>query len=282
MILILKNADFSRNNIGNIPIINPLTDETLRIMQSYSKFPVEQKNEYVQALNSFIAGAKEAGIYDKISVLAIPILAANIGECSVNVKNGARIANETYFKKLFALNESGELYRTAETFGDTTEHCGYDITHNSNDFMMFGIYDAGSINIDQMAGAKIAGWYGFKNKFDFIESGPSGQVVVGGANVSPQGEGNVALLGAFGTVTTAYVLSAKAGFVYYKDKRITRTGVYGADSASLMMYYPLVTKTSNAQSNGSYLLYGCGYSLTETETATLYSLLADFYNAVKA
>lgn len=282
MILILKNADFSRNNIGNIPITNPLTEETLRIMQSYSKFPAEQKNEYVQALNSLIVGISDAGIYDKISVLAIPILASNIGECSVNVKSGARLENETYFKKLFALNERGELYRTAETFNDTTEHCGYAITHDSNDFMMFGVYDAGNGDTDAMAGAKIAGWYGFKNKLDFIETGPSGQVVVGGANATPKGGGNEALLSAYGAVSTAYVVSARSGEVYYKDKRATRTGVYSADSASLMMYYPLVTKGLYAQSNGSYLLYGCGYSLTEAETATLYSLLADFYNAVKA
>lgn len=282
MILILKNADFSRNNIGNIPITNPLTDETLRIMQSYSKFPAEQKNEYVQALNSFIIGMQDAAIYDKVSVLAIPILAADIGECSVNVKSGATLANETFFKKLYALNDKGELYRTSETFADTAEHCGYAITHDSNDFMMFGIYDAGNGYTDNMAGAKINGWYGFKNKLDFIETGPSGQVTVGGANVTPKGGANEALLASYKAISSPFVLSANAGEVYYRDSRVAKVGVYSADSASLMMYYPLVTKTSSTQSNGSYLLYGCGYSLTEAETATLYSLLADFYNAVKA
>lgn len=281
MLLVLKNADFSANNIGNVPISVALSEEAKDVLKHYTKYPVEQTNEYAQAVNSLINGLVSKGLYDKISVLAIPVIASTIDECAINCKTGATVKNNDKFILKFALNESGEFVRTAETFADEATQYGYDITHSSDDFSMFGIYIKKTGETEDMCGARTTGWYAFKNIFKYIEDGPSGQVLSGGNAVMPQG-GSDALLAGYGTITSPFVISYDSGVGYYKDSRFSRTGNYTPNDTSLIMYYPLLTGHSAIGSNGSMMLYGCGYKLTESEVSELFRLLSDFYIAIKS
>ena len=282
MILILKNVDFSSNNIGKISITNLLTDETLRILQSYTKYPAEQANEYVQALNSLIKGLTDEGLYNKISVLAVPSMASSLEECRKNVINDSTIANSTLFDSLYSLDGKG-MRKTATIYEDKANTCGYSISHNSDNFTMFGIYytDTGEVASEQICGGRIAGWYGFKNTYKYISAGPSGQITSGGNNVAPQG-GEGSFLTPSYMVSMPFVLSYVSGAVYYKDKRLSRTGSYAIGNQSLVQFSPLLTGSSGTASLGAMMLYGCGYGLTESEVAKMYSLLADFYTAVLA
>lgn len=280
MLLVLKNADFSGNNLGNISINLPINEDVKRILSMYTKYPARQENEFTQALNSLVISMKNLGIYDKVTVLSIPIMASNISECKANAKSGELI-NNTAFDTQYALDDNGMMYKTSAQFLDTTDVFGYSISHSSDDFMMFGVYNKydGVGNETQMCGGRVNSWYGFKNTFKFIETGPSGQITAGGVDVQPIG-GSGALLASFRPVTTPFVLSYDNGSVYYRDKRVSRSGSYEPSNQSLIQYYPLLAGGSSKESKGSYLLYGCGYKLSESEVNLLYNMLEKFYNSV--
>ncbi|MBR6517646.1 MAG: hypothetical protein IKT40_12515 [Bacilli bacterium] len=281
MIIVLKNADFSRNNIGNIPINLPIKEETKRIMSLYTKYPVEQENEFAQALNSLVTKMQNSGLYDKITMLALPSMASSIAECRINAKNGDVVSNESLFESLYTL-DNGMLKRTDTTFEDTINTCGHVINHSSNDFTMFGIYFTEVTNgytIEPICGGRINGWYGFKSTYRYISDGPSGQILAGGNNVSPKG-GSGALLAAYGITTTPFVVSFDGDTVYYRDKRLSRIGVCTPTDEKLIQFYPLLVGTSNSPSIGSMMLYGCGYKLTESEVSEMYALLEEFYNNI--
>lgn len=82
MIFILKNADFSANNLGKIELPFDLTDRHKAMLAQYSKnITFNQKI----AFGIFINTLDNSGIMSKIKVLCMPILAANVGEAFVNL-----------------------------------------------------------------------------------------------------------------------------------------------------------------------------------------------------
>ena len=86
MIFILKNADFSANNLGKIDLPLDLTDRKEAMLAQYSKnITFNQK----MAFGSFINTLDNSGLMPKIKVLCMPILAANVGEAFVNLASSS-------------------------------------------------------------------------------------------------------------------------------------------------------------------------------------------------
>lgn len=85
MILRLSGADFSANNIGKIDIIREITSDTRELL---SKFSREFTEEQMFAVQDFINGLKNNGIWSSIGNLYIPVMCGSPSECGYNLKTG--------------------------------------------------------------------------------------------------------------------------------------------------------------------------------------------------
>lgn len=111
MILRLKGADFSTNNIGKISIKKELNSDTKRILAKYTK-PLTESQQF--AVQDFIEGLKANGIWSYMGNLYLPVLANDLSETMLNVKsleNDFSSPDSLYYK----IGENGGLSTTETT-----------------------------------------------------------------------------------------------------------------------------------------------------------------------
>lgn len=87
MILRLSGADFSANNIGKIDTIREITSDTRRLLSNFSR---EFTDEQMFAVQDFISGLKNNGIWSSIGNLYIPVMCGSLSECGYNLKTGEK------------------------------------------------------------------------------------------------------------------------------------------------------------------------------------------------
>lgn len=87
MILRLSGADFSANNIGKIDIIREITSDTRKLLSNFSR---EFTDEQMFAVQDFISGLKNNGIWSSIGNLYIPVMCGSLSECGYNLKTGEK------------------------------------------------------------------------------------------------------------------------------------------------------------------------------------------------
>lgn len=80
MIIVLKGADFSANNIGQIDIPVDWQDETLAILAKQTRYTTSDAQAI--ALNQFIYTLKEEGIYSKIGLFMPVFMGNSLNECA--------------------------------------------------------------------------------------------------------------------------------------------------------------------------------------------------------
>lgn len=85
MILRLSGADFSANNIGKIDIIREITKDTRELLSNFSR---EFTDEQMFAVQDFISGLKNSGIWSAVGNLYIPVMCGSLSECGYNLKTG--------------------------------------------------------------------------------------------------------------------------------------------------------------------------------------------------
>ncbi len=85
MILRLNGADFSANNIGKIDIIREITNDTRELLSNFSR---EFTDEQMFAVQDFISGLKNSGIWSAVGNLYIPVICGSLSECGYNLKTG--------------------------------------------------------------------------------------------------------------------------------------------------------------------------------------------------
>lgn len=83
MILRLSGADFSAKNIGKINIRSTIDYDTELLLSKYTR---ELTADQQFAVDDFLLGLKEHGIWDSISFLYLPLLAGKLSECGINAK----------------------------------------------------------------------------------------------------------------------------------------------------------------------------------------------------
>ena len=81
MIFVLKNADFSANNIGTIPLDIEVHEETELIAARFAGMTDNTKSH----LNIFVDRLIKAGIYSKLKHLMLPLVAGNVTDALQNV-----------------------------------------------------------------------------------------------------------------------------------------------------------------------------------------------------
>lgn len=85
MILRLNGADFSANNIGKIDIIREITNDTRELLSNFSR---EFTDEQMFAVQDFVSGLKNSGIWSAVGNLYIPVMCGSLSECGYNLKTG--------------------------------------------------------------------------------------------------------------------------------------------------------------------------------------------------
>jgi len=89
MVIKLKDADFSANNLGVITIDRELTADAVAVLSHYTKSLTKLKQ---LAVDDFIANLKSAGIWSKFSLLSIPVLAGTLNECFYDIISNTQVA----------------------------------------------------------------------------------------------------------------------------------------------------------------------------------------------
>ena len=106
MIVVLKKADFSNNNIGKIQIEEITDSNALSIRNSY--YP-NMSDAVFKHLNRFISKIKSLyASWDDIKALCLPIISSNVNEAKINVVTGNTIFGENSGYKFHA--ETKQLY----------------------------------------------------------------------------------------------------------------------------------------------------------------------------
>lgn len=91
MIIILKNADFSENNIGHVEVPIEVSSETANILNLYGVSELD--DDYLKkakALQIFRSDFSKLGISDKVKGLFVPVFAKNTDTAYLN------LASETF------------------------------------------------------------------------------------------------------------------------------------------------------------------------------------------
>jgi hypothetical protein len=114
MILRLNGADFSANNIGKIDIIREITSDTKKLLSNFSR---EFTDEQMFAVQDFISGLKNNGIWSSIGNLYIPVICGSLSECGYNLKTGK---NDVTFGSDYVWSSKGlKLLPTSTNYWST-------------------------------------------------------------------------------------------------------------------------------------------------------------------
>lgn len=135
MIILLREADFSANNLGKIDFNRELNADTKALLANYSlPLTTVQKN----AVDDFLLGLRSSGVYKKITCLLLPCLAANIDEAMVNAITNTNMG--TLNPEYWLLRNKG-LVQTSVTYGTeeaiTRIEAYVDVPINNNHYAVF-------------------------------------------------------------------------------------------------------------------------------------------------
>jgi hypothetical protein len=114
MIIVLKNADFSANNLGKVNIRQSLDVATTALLGYYSN-SVNLSDTQKFVVDDFVIGLKANAIWEKLRYCYLPILASNLAECRINFNTG--ISNTwldqsfmTFSNKVLNVTSSGNAH----------------------------------------------------------------------------------------------------------------------------------------------------------------------------
>lgn len=91
MLIVLRNADFSENNIGHVEVPIEISSETANILSLYGVSELD--NDYLKkakALQIFLRDFRKLGISDKVKGLFVPVFAKSTDTAYLN------LASETF------------------------------------------------------------------------------------------------------------------------------------------------------------------------------------------
>lgn len=103
MIIVLKGADFSVNNIGHIEVTKDLAPFTLAAIEASGNTSL--RGEQKSALNTFfdnLGAFDNTGLWTKIKVLMMPMLSLDLAHSMVDyTDNGVKVVpNSTYYEQV--------------------------------------------------------------------------------------------------------------------------------------------------------------------------------------
>lgn len=281
MILILKEADFSENNIGHIDIDVQLAQAVVDMMGRYTKYTPSLEDAHAQALNTLYNTLNTAGIWSKIKLLCLPAYANNLGECSKDAKAG--VIQNTTLATYYELT-GGKLKYLSTTPEPTGTLYGYPVEGISDNCCVFGLMDTPA---NQDGGWGVFNWGITTNYITvgnyamsrFVGSAPVTQVYAGGNAISPGGSAMISGL----VQTGAFLLNYKDGYITFKNGEIPviASATITQKTLDKLVILPYLTPAAgHGRTEYGLYLFGCAEGLTDTQMGTLYDALTAFYNAI--
>ena len=263
MILVIKGADFSANNIGKVEITTELAEVTMEVMQNLTKYSAEKRNRYARALDTMLKKLVSNDLWNSISMLSIPVMSASMDECSYDVIGKFYAAN---VGKIYGLNEDNEMYWLGNNTGYENK-AFFPVNITSDNMCLFGAMNVHDNTYGQVLGlGDSSGWFASKGGITFTK--PEGLILGGNTNVklSEDRVGN----------TSAFVGNFTGTSVCYIDKKGTLSGVISSNTVkSYNQLYPALSSYDSG-SSFSFKVFGCGVGLTTDKAEKLYRILQDF------
>lgn len=271
MIIVLKGADFSANNIGKLDITTEIDSKVVDAMSKLTKYPCSTTNEYAKALNTLYLSLKNYGIYDKITLLSLPIMSATIEQSGYNFVDGS-VSNE--IPMIYYLGDNGEM-RYSGTFSSDNKSGGFDVLHTSDNLCVFGDMTpiSGDSGYSFSLGNK-SGWYAGKSYVNFNANGPTVQIFQNGVSCNDS-NGNP-MAGIRSASKSVFVLNYSGNNVTYIDNKGTYKGTSSAESVELTRFFPFVNSNYSKTDHFSTKIMGVSESLSDEELNQLYNILEDF------
>ena len=266
MIVIVNGADFSKNNLGQIPIESPLDPFVETTMQHLTKYPAVVSNGYAQSLNKLYKELVSEGIWNKLKILSIPVMAKDVSECAYNIIASAQDSNAlTTFSTYYSLDSDGWLRRTTSDIGG--QNRGFDINIASNNLCMFGVLRQNNADGIIISAGFDTHYYNGKNS-----------LVNPSDNILQVYQNGVAMK------NISQRLVANGSFVlnFYNDKIEMQDSIAAyvdkstASVIQLSRFVPLSTFGSAETSTKSLAIFGCGVGLTSAERSKLFDALSKF------
>ena len=266
MIVIVNGADFSKNNLGQIPIEFPLEPFVKRTMQNLTKYPALVSNGYAQSLNKLYKELVAEGIWSKLAILSIPVMAKDVSECAYNVIAEDKQSNAlTTFATYYALDSDGWLRRNSQDMRG--QNRGFDIALSSKDLCMFGVLRQESADGVIISAGYDTNYYNAKssigNPSDIIL-----QVFDNGVAMNNISQRLVA--------NGAFVVNYHGGNIEMQDSIATYMDKSTSEETQFSRFVPLSTLGSAESSTKSLAIYGCGVGLTSAERSKLFDTLSKF------
>ena len=271
MLIKLKGADFSGDYVEKIDI-GGLESAVVTMLSHLTKYPASTQNAYAQALNTLYKGLVSDGIYSKITLLVIPLMANDMSECLYDCKTNATESSNA-LRTYFGLNQKNELYNSSLTPAGTL--LGYQRSFNVNNVTFFGGYTktTGSQEIRLIGGSKHVSTFSSITGVHF-DSTPIGRVTLGGEAVLWQGGAMIQRAFPGGV----FVLSVKSGTVIYKDATGEIQSTSSASDSETRIL-PLLSESGQASlAPGSCGIFGAASGLTQSEVTQLYNRINQFYS----
>lgn len=278
MLVVLKGADFSGDYIEKIDI-SALEPAVSNMLSNLTKYPASPLNAYAQALNTFYKGLVTDGIFSKLTLLCIPLMANSVSEvlydCATNTTESTNALRSN-----FSLNSKNELYQSSVT-GDGVK-MGYERSVDATNLTLFGGFTKASGNdVIRLMGASMHQWTFLAiTGVNFLVVGTPvyGQVQFGDTQVLTNGGAMVQRVFPGGV----FVCTNNSGSVIYKDATSKLTGSVSVSSTNRYQTHimPLLTQSSSSVIYpGSCGIFGAATGLTSTEVDNLYNRLNQFYNS---
>ena len=244
MYIVLRDADFSKNNIGNIDIDLPMDDLTVSIINKFSVSP----SQYLQkALNVFIINLKNSGLIHKIDSLYLPVFSVNAVESFTDVIG------------LNTIDPSGKTYAVTQGKGvhvSGTALLSFPIANTINFHAM--AYNTDSIPVISGIGYSIGQEvYGFGRRM--FNSGNTPGAFVGANGNRVNSDSNL------GSVTGVQILSNNGIQAILGDNGQLFTGT---PTGNFISQNTISLNVGSAAINGSnFGIYSIGKYLNSDETA---------------
>lgn len=275
MIIVLKNADFSAQNIGQISFDAELDPAVVSMLNRYTRFPAVKTNRYAQALNMFYYRLQVSGVYDKLKLLSIPFYANDISECGVsiiddnvtgyNFSTDFVLSGSNLLKCNFSSALSGNSHGFPISVG-SNDSCCFAIAYVPNSAVngnKFGIFSLGQTTNYIISKNRVNGLY---NSGGWVLQCTENGVAPGGAALAARKIGD-------GPVVANY----NNAQVDYRDSvgMIMKAEPSGAlPSVTCDRFVPIFYDNSLSE----LYLYGCSEGLDSDERDALYAALDEFYN----
>ena len=273
MIIVLKGADFSGDYVEKIDI-GGLETAVSTMLSHLTKYPASAQNAYAQALNTMYKGLVADGLWSKITLLSIPLLANAVAEVLYDCKTNTT-EDSNALRTYFGLNAKNELYNSSAVPGST--QMGFQRTLNVNNVTLFGGFTKSTGNevIRLMGISKhVATFLSVSGiNFDTALGSPMGRVTL--AETAVTWNDGPMVQRAF--PNGVFVLSSKSGTVIYKDSSGEVQSTTSANEQETRVLPLLGESGAGSTFPGSCGIFGVATGLTQSEVTQLYNRINQFY-----